>query len=180
MNKLVFYTSFIQVLTVSVYKRLQYTESVHKRLWKNKFFLAKVNNLKSKISLQVQFVQISNYFYTLEEKCFISIKSETEAHIVKRLNTGLDSRVLFRLSQAGPMPKHVAFIMDGNRRFARKKNLERQEGHTQGFNKLAEVCSHLMQKIIIKIIFMGHTCLSLYFSCHTRRYVGANTSTSQR
>lgn len=41
--------------------------------------------------------------------------------------------------QAGPMPKHVAFIMDGNRRFARKKNMERQEGHMQGFNKLAEV-----------------------------------------
>lgn len=42
-------------------------------------------------------------------------------------------------SQAGPMPKHVAFIMDGNRRFAQKKNMERQEGHMQGFNKLAEV-----------------------------------------
>lgn len=49
-------------------------------------------------------------------------------------------------SQAGPMPKHVAFIMDGNRRFAQKKNMERQEGHMQGFNKLAEVrlrvCGH--------------------------------------
>lgn len=43
------------------------------------------------------------------------------------------------VSQAGPMPKHVAFIMDGNRRFARKKSMERQEGHMQGFNKLAEV-----------------------------------------
>jgi len=42
-------------------------------------------------------------------------------------------------SQAGPMPKHVAFIMDGNRRFARKKHVDRQEGHSQGFNKLAEV-----------------------------------------
>lgn len=46
---------------------------------------------------------------------------------------------LFGLSQAGPMPKHVAFIMDGNRRYARKRQVERQEGHTQGFDKLAEV-----------------------------------------
>lgn len=37
------------------------------------------------------------------------------------------------------MPKHIAFIMDGNRRYAKKCQVERQEGHSQGFNKLAEV-----------------------------------------
>lgn len=37
------------------------------------------------------------------------------------------------------MPKHVAFIMDGNRRYAQKCHVERQEGHSQGFEKLAEV-----------------------------------------
>lgn len=37
------------------------------------------------------------------------------------------------------MPKHVAFIMDGNRRYAQKCHVERQQGHSQGFEKLAQV-----------------------------------------
>ncbi|XP_048357127.1 dehydrodolichyl diphosphate synthase complex subunit DHDDS isoform X1 [Sphaerodactylus townsendi] len=41
--------------------------------------------------------------------------------------------------KAGPMPKHVAFIMDGNRRYAQRCNVRKLEGHTQGFAKLAQV-----------------------------------------
>uniref|UniRef100_A0A3P9NJ26 Alkyl transferase n=1 Tax=Poecilia reticulata TaxID=8081 RepID=A0A3P9NJ26_POERE len=55
-------------------------------------------------------------------------------------------KISANILMAGPMPKHVAFIMDGNRRFARKKKLERHDGHMQGFNKLAETlrwCKHL-------------------------------------
>jgi hypothetical protein len=39
----------------------------------------------------------------------------------------------------GPLPKHIGFIMDGNRRFAQKKSMEKIVGHTMGFNKLKEV-----------------------------------------
>ncbi|KAM4700507.1 dehydrodolichyl diphosphate synthase complex subunit DHDDS isoform 1-T3 [Discoglossus pictus] len=47
-------------------------------------------------------------------------------------------RICATVLKAGPMPKHIAFIMDGNRRYAQKCHVERQEGHSQGFEKLAE------------------------------------------
>ncbi|XP_043362026.1 dehydrodolichyl diphosphate synthase complex subunit DHDDS isoform X7 [Dermochelys coriacea] len=40
--------------------------------------------------------------------------------------------------KAGPMPRHVAFIMDGNRRYAQKCHVKRQQGHSEGFDKLAQ------------------------------------------
>ncbi|RDW65011.1 putative undecaprenyl pyrophosphate synthetase [Coleophoma cylindrospora] len=43
----------------------------------------------------------------------------------------------------GPIPQHVAFVMDGNRRFARTHKMETVEGHNLGFEALArilEVC----------------------------------------
>jgi len=38
----------------------------------------------------------------------------------------------------GPVPRHVAIIMDGNRRYARVNKLKQIDGHVSGFNKLAE------------------------------------------
>ncbi|KAF3428535.1 hypothetical protein E2986_06528 [Frieseomelitta varia] len=47
-------------------------------------------------------------------------------------------RLAIRILRTGHIPKHVAFIMDGNRRYASKTGIEKIEGHTKGFDKFAE------------------------------------------
>jgi ditrans,polycis-polyprenyl diphosphate synthase len=44
-----------------------------------------------------------------------------------------------RILKCGQIPRHVAFIMDGNRRYAKMKRMERSLGHVLGFDKLAGV-----------------------------------------
>ena len=41
--------------------------------------------------------------------------------------------------QQGPVPQHIAIVMDGNRRFARNNKIEVVEGHNRGFEALAQV-----------------------------------------
>ncbi|PVH99012.1 undecaprenyl diphosphate synthase family protein-like protein [Periconia macrospinosa] len=51
----------------------------------------------------------------------------------------------------GPIPQHVAFVMDGNRRFAREQHIETVEGHNMGFEALArilEVCYKAGVKVV--------------------------------
>ncbi|MCJ1367853.1 cis-prenyltransferase [Acarospora aff. strigata] len=51
----------------------------------------------------------------------------------------------------GPIPQHVAFVMDGNRRFARNHRIETVEGHNLGFEALArilEVCYKSGVKVV--------------------------------
>jgi len=48
--------------------------------------------------------------------------------------------------KCGPIPKHIAFIMDGNRRYARKIHADVKTGHYLGHEKLKETlewCLHL-------------------------------------
>ncbi len=48
-------------------------------------------------------------------------------------------RKLLRQILEGPIPGHVAIIMDGNRRFARELGLSSADGHEKGKEKLEEV-----------------------------------------
>ncbi|XP_032691700.1 dehydrodolichyl diphosphate synthase complex subunit DHDDS [Odontomachus brunneus] len=49
-----------------------------------------------------------------------------------------------KIIRTGYVPRHVAFIMDGNRRYATKKNVAKVEGHKHGFRKLTETLNWCM------------------------------------
>ncbi|VDK43957.1 unnamed protein product [Anisakis simplex] len=48
--------------------------------------------------------------------------------------------VLLHILKMGPMPKHIAFIMDGNRRYARSHSYSSVlDGHSKGFEQLTKI-----------------------------------------
>ncbi|XP_077231971.1 dehydrodolichyl diphosphate synthase CPT3-like [Tasmannia lanceolata] len=51
-------------------------------------------------------------------------------------------RCLFGVLSFGPIPQHIAFIMDGNRRFAKCRNLKPGSGHKVGFLALMSILQH--------------------------------------
>eukprot|EP00039_Didymoeca_costata_P013857 m.217324 g.217324 ORF g.217324 m.217324 type:complete len:132 (+) comp15885_c0_seq4:190-585(+) len=57
---------------------------------------------------------------------------------------------VIKVAKSGPVPRHIAFIMDGNRRFARKRKMALRNGHAMGFEKLREVheCFHMIYLLV--------------------------------
>ncbi|KZT23921.1 Di-trans-poly-cis-decaprenylcistransferase [Neolentinus lepideus HHB14362 ss-1] len=57
---------------------------------------------------------------------------------------------------AGPIPQHVAFVMDGNRRYARRKHAKVQQGHSDGFlalRRMLEICLKLGVRCVTAYAF---------------------------
>ncbi|KAJ7063599.1 Decaprenyl diphosphate synthase-like protein [Mycena amicta] len=60
-------------------------------------------------------------------------------------------RLLLLVLAAGPIPKHVAFVMDGNRRYARMNHKAIAQGHSDGFvtlRRLLETCLRLQIRCV--------------------------------
>lgn len=43
------------------------------------------------------------------------------------------------------IPKHIAIILDGNRRYAKREGISKLKGHEKGFNKIKDVLSWCME-----------------------------------
>ena len=56
-----------------------------------------------------------------------------------RKNLAIFQGVIAKKSLNGPVPRHVAIIMDGNRRWAKQQGLTVLEGHRRGSDRLREV-----------------------------------------
>lgn len=69
-----------------------------------------------------------------------------------RENTlNLFQSLALKIIKTGHVPKHVAFIMDGNRRYAEKQKKAGIEGHVEGFDKLAETLKWCRDLGIIEV-----------------------------
>lgn len=71
---------------------------------------------------------------------------------IRDSNLSWTQRLAVKVIRAGPMPRHIAFIMDGNRRFSRKAHLESVgAGHVHGFDKLAEALQWCLELGIAEV-----------------------------
>ena len=58
--------------------------------------------------------------------------------------------------RAGVIPRHIGFIMDGNRRYAKEQGLKKEEGHRQGLKSLKlalEYCLELGVEVVTTYAF---------------------------
>ncbi|KAL3634199.1 hypothetical protein CASFOL_021253 [Castilleja foliolosa] len=96
----------------------------------------------------------TRYCYTSNKLIKSMEKTRGDDTLVARLvgsSVSYIRRCLFRLLSVGPIPNHMAFILDGNRRYAKKHNLKEGMGYRAGFfplMTLLKYCYELSVKCI--------------------------------
>ncbi|RLL95620.1 hypothetical protein CFD26_100777 [Aspergillus turcosus] len=78
------------------------------------------------------------------------------APITKMLNSAWSRDLLMNIARQGPIPEHIALIMDGNRRFARTHGMPIEQGHRLGgsaLEKVLEACYIAGVKVITVYAF---------------------------
>lgn len=94
---------------------------------------------------------IRSYYYVLQTGSFLGsdsfqafgmkIDREKQNSITSNLGS-LARRCIFGVLSVGPIPDHIAFIMDGNRRYSKKYNFEEGTGHKLGFSALTSMLKY--------------------------------------
>ena len=70
------------------------------------------------------------------------------------------------------LPRHIAFIMDGNRRWAAKRGLDKMLGHKKGCDVLKDLVKWIQEKKDIKYAsFFGFSTENWNRSEHEKRYL---------
>ena len=70
--------------------------------------------------------------------------------------TGHDKKLQDRLLESGEIPRHIAIIMDGNGRWAKRRGMPRIAGHREGVNSvrdIVEACGQLGIKYLTLYAF---------------------------
>lgn len=55
---------------------------------------------------------------------------------------GFFKELILSVMKTGPVPLHIGLIMDGNRRYAKQRELALKDGHTAGAESLMEVSTY--------------------------------------
>jgi len=75
---------------------------------------------------------------------------------LKKKSSASDEQIEVLLKKSGEIPKHIAIIMDGNGRWAKKRGLPREAGHKRGVDtvkEIVETCAEIGVKFLTLYTF---------------------------
>lgn len=94
------------------------------------------NTLPNSINPKEKISKSQNRFFKFVSDYFLYLKTVLIAILISGLKA------------SGPIPKHVAIIMDGNRRYAKKKGFAHvSEGHFEGAKTLEKVARSIIKPV---------------------------------